>query len=135
MLAVRRALLVQITGLVVVGILLIALSHFFPVADILATVQGHVMRWGVWSAICYPLLYACCNVLLLPGGLLRIGGGVSFGLRGGIRIILVGRVGGAALSVFTSRWVGHPLRRPRFNRARTPDSRGPSSNPSKAWSA
>ena len=29
------------------------------------------MRWGVWSAICYPLLYACCNVLLLPGGILR----------------------------------------------------------------
>jgi hypothetical protein len=66
MVAVRRALLIQIGGLVLAAIFLITLSRFLPVADLLAQVQSRVMGWGVWSAIFYPLLYACCNVLLLP---------------------------------------------------------------------
>ena len=90
MVAVRRALLVQVSGLVVVGILLFVLSRFLPLADLLAEVQERVMHWGAWSAICYPLLYACCNVLLLPGGFLSIGGGFFFGLWWGFFIILVG---------------------------------------------
>ncbi len=114
MVAVRRALLVQISGLVIVGVLLFTLSQFFPIADMLATVQGHVMRWGVWSAICYPLLYACCNVLLLPGGFLSIGGGFFFGLWWGFLIVLVGNVGGAAISFYISRWIGNRWLRPRL---------------------
>src|SRR4051794_41121074 len=106
MVAVRRALLFQIGGLVIVAITIAALSHFFPIADWLASVQQHVMHWGAWSAICYPLLYACCNVLLLPGGFLSIGGGFFFGLWWGFLIILVGNVGGAAISFFLSRWLG-----------------------------
>ena len=106
MLAVRRAVVVQITGLVIVAAVLFALSRFFPVAEILAQVQQRVMHWGVWSAICYPLLYACCNVLLLPGGFLSLGGGFFFGLWWGFLINLVGNVGGAAISFYISRWIG-----------------------------
>jgi len=106
MLAVRRAVVVQITGLVIVAIVLLALSRIFPVAEILAHVQQRVMHWGVWSAICYPLLYACCNVLLLPGGFLSLGGGFFFGLWWGFLINLVGNVGGAAISFYISRWIG-----------------------------
>lgn len=106
MLAVRRALLVQVCGLLIVSVLLLVLSRFFPIADWLAAVQQQVMSWGVWSAICYPLLYACCNVLLLPGGFLSVGGGFFFGLWWGFLIILVGNVSGAAISFFLSRWLG-----------------------------
>ncbi len=114
MVAVRRALFIQVSGLVIVGVLLFTLSRFFPIADLLATVQGHVMRWGAWSAICYPLLYACCNVLLLPGGFLSIGGGFFFGLWWGFLIVLVGNVGGAAISFYISRWIGNRWLRPRL---------------------
>jgi uncharacterized membrane protein YdjX (TVP38/TMEM64 family) len=107
MVAVRRALIVQVTGLVIVSVALGVLSRFFPLADWLAAVQQQVMQWGVWSAICYPLLYACCNVLLLPGGFLSIGGGFFFGLWWGFLIILVGNVGGAAISFYISRWIGN----------------------------
>ncbi len=107
MVAVRRALLVQVSGLLIVGVLLFGLSRVFPLADILARVQEQVMHWGAWSAICYPLLYACCNVLLLPGGFLSIGGGFFFGLWWGFLIILVGNVGGAAISFYISRWIGN----------------------------
>ena len=64
------------------------------------------MHLGAWSAIWYPLLYAGCNVLLLPGGLLSIGGGFFFGLWWGFLIVLIGNVGGAAISFVLSRWLG-----------------------------
>jgi len=112
----RRAVLIQVTGLLVVSVFLFGLSRFFPVADILANVQEHVMHWGAWSAICYPLLYACCNVLLLPGGFLSVGGGFFFGLWWGFLIVLVGNVAGAALSFYISRWVGNRWLRRRLMR-------------------
>ena len=80
MVQIRRAIILQLSGLLVFGLLLFFLSRLFPVVDILADVQQHVMRWGAWSAIWYPLLYACCNVLLLPGGVLSIGGGFFFAI-------------------------------------------------------
>ncbi len=64
------------------------------------------MRWGVWSAIWYPLLYACCNILLLPGGVLSIGGGFFFGLWWGFFITLSGNVVGAAIAFYISRYLG-----------------------------
>jgi uncharacterized membrane protein YdjX (TVP38/TMEM64 family) len=106
MVQIRRAIIWQLGGLLVVGVALFVLSRLFPVVDILADVQQHVMRWGAWSAIWYPLLYACCNVLLLPGGVLSVGAGFFFGLWWGFLIALVGNVAGAAISFFISRSIG-----------------------------
>jgi len=112
MVQIRRAIILQLGGLLVVGLLIFFLSRLFPVVDILADVQQHVMRWGAWSAIWYPVLYACCNVLLLPGGVLSVGAGFFFGLWWGFLIALVGNVGGAAISFFISRSLGrHWLKR------------------------
>lgn len=112
----RRVFYIQIVGLVLALTCAIWARHALPVADTLAAVQLRVMQWGIWSAICYPLLYACCNVLLLPGGILSIGGGFFFGLWWGFLIVLVGNVTGAALSFFLSRlagrsWLGKKLLR------------------------
>jgi len=103
---VRRAVYIQIGGLVLVGVLFFFASRFVQVADWIAQVQQKVMHLGAWSAIWYPLLYAGCNVLLLPGGLLSIGGGFFFGLWWGFLIVLIGNVGGAAISFVLSRWIG-----------------------------
>src|SRR5437763_8556478 len=115
----RRAIIVQLSGLIVFTIALFTLSQKFPVADLLATIQQHVMHWGVWSAICYPLLYACCNVLLLPGGVLSIGAGFFFGLWWGFLIALLGNVSGAATSFFISRWIGREWLKRKLLRNRT----------------
>ena len=64
---VRRAVYIQVGGIVLIGFSLFLASRFFPVADWIAQVQQKVMHLGAWSAIWYPLLYAGCNVLLLPG--------------------------------------------------------------------
>jgi uncharacterized membrane protein YdjX (TVP38/TMEM64 family) len=102
----RRALYMQIGGLLLVATLIFALDRLLPLADAVARVQQRIMHLGIWSAICYPLLYACCTVLLLPGGLLSIGGGFFFGLWWGFLIVLVGNVTGAAMAFLISRWIG-----------------------------
>lgn len=103
---VRRAVMIQIGGLLLVAVSFVVVGHYFPLVDWISAIQQKVMRLGAWSAIWYPLLYACCNVLLLPGGLLSIGGGFFFGLWWGFLIILVGNVAGAAISFYISRWIG-----------------------------
>jgi uncharacterized membrane protein YdjX (TVP38/TMEM64 family) len=119
MVQIRRAIIVQVGGLFLVALVLFFLSRLFPVVDILAAIQHRVMQWGAWSAIFYPLLYACCNVLLLPGGVLSIGAGFFFGLWWGFLIALVGNVAGAAISFFLSRWVGREWLRRKLLRNRT----------------
>jgi len=119
MVQIRRAILLQLGGLLVVGIVLFILSRMFPLVDILAEVQQHVMRWGAWSAISYPFLYACCNVLLLPGGVLSIGAGFFFGLWWGFAIALFGNVVGAAISFFISRSLGRQWMKRKLSRNRT----------------
>jgi len=116
---VRHAIAIQIGGLAIVATLLFVGSRFFPIADWIADVQQKVMHLGFWSAIWYPLLYACCNVLLLPGGLLSVGGGFFFGLWWGFFIILVGNVSGAAIAFFISRWVGRSWLRRKLHRSAT----------------
>lgn len=103
---VRRAFYLQIAGLLLFGTVFFFASRALPIADWIAQVQQTVMHWGAWSAICYPLLYAACNVLLLPGGVLSVGGGFFFGLWWGFLIVLVGNVSGAAISFVLSRWIG-----------------------------
>lgn len=103
---VRRAIYIQVGGMLLLGVMFLLAGRYFPIADWIAQAQQKVMHLGAWSAVCYPLLYACCNVLLLPGGLLSVGGGFFFGLWWGFFIVLVGNVTGAAIAFFLSRWVG-----------------------------
>src|ERR1700730_3244944 len=119
MVQIRRAIIVQLSGLIVVAIGLFFLSRRFPVVEILAAVQQRVMQWGAWSAIWYPVLYACCNVLLLPGGVLSVGAGFFFGLWWGFLIALLGNVGGAAISFFISRSLGRQWLKRKLLRNRT----------------
>jgi uncharacterized membrane protein YdjX (TVP38/TMEM64 family) len=119
MVKVRRAIIIQLAGLTVVAVAFFFLSRIFPLVDVVADIQQRVMRWGAWSAIFYPLLYACCNVLLLPGGVLSVGAGFFFGLWWGFLIALVGNVSGAAISFFISRWIGRQWLRRKLLRNRT----------------
>jgi uncharacterized membrane protein YdjX (TVP38/TMEM64 family) len=119
MVQIRRAILAQIAGLLIIAIVLFFLSRLLPLVDILAAFQQRIMGWGAWSAICYPLLYASCNVLLLPGGVLSVGAGFFFGLWWGFFIALVGNVAGAAISFFISRWIGREWLRRKLLRSPT----------------
>jgi uncharacterized membrane protein YdjX (TVP38/TMEM64 family) len=115
----NRVVWVQFFAVLGVIALVIAAWNIFPLREILAMVQQRVMSWGVWSAICYPILYACCNVLLLPGGILSIGGGFFFGLWWGFLIVLIGNVAGAAISFLIGRTIGRRWLQRRLERSKS----------------
>src|SRR5207237_4838816 len=105
MFEIRRAIYWQLAGLAIAVALVSMLSGFFPVVDLVEALQERVMRWGALSAICYPLLFAVCNILLLPGGVLAVGGCCFFVLWWGFLVVFAGNIIGAAISFALSRWV------------------------------
>jgi uncharacterized membrane protein YdjX (TVP38/TMEM64 family) len=100
---VSRAICYQVGALVLAIALAISLSRFVPVVNFIETLQQRVMSWGAWAAICYPLLFALCNILLLPGGIIAVGGGFFFGLWWGFLIVFAGNVVATAISFALSR--------------------------------
>src|ERR1051326_7372206 len=106
MLGTRRALYWQLAGFAIAIGLIWLLSRFFPVVEFVSILQQRISVLGPWSVACYPALFALCNVLLLPGGILCIGAGFFFGLWWGFFIVLVGNSIAAAISFVLSRWLG-----------------------------
>lgn len=117
MLETRRAIYSQLTGLAIVIVGVALLSHFFPVISLVAELQRRVTGMGRLGAILYPLLFAACNVLLLPGGILSIGAGFFFGLWWGFFIVLLGNSIGAAVSFALSHWFGKRYLSAKFSRS------------------
>ncbi|MEP6603925.1 MAG: TVP38/TMEM64 family protein [Spartobacteria bacterium] len=93
----------------------VILARFFPVLDLIGRLQERVMHWGAWGAICYPILFAACNVLLLPGGVLSIGSGFFFGLWWGFGVVMFGNAIGAAVAFILSRRIGQSWFRKRLS--------------------
>jgi len=106
MLESRRAIYFQLAGFAAVIIGLLLLSHFVPVIAVVAELQRRGTGMGRWGAVFYPLLFAACNVLLLPGGILSVGAGFFFGLWWGFFIVLLGNSIAAAVSFALSHWLG-----------------------------
>jgi uncharacterized membrane protein YdjX (TVP38/TMEM64 family) len=106
MLHTRRPIYLQLAIFATIIIALVLLTRSFPIIDFIVKLQRHVTGLGAWSAICYPLLFAACNVLLLPGGILSVGAGFFFGLWWGFFIVLLGNSIGAAISFALSHWLG-----------------------------
>src|SRR5205814_696286 len=91
----------------------------FPIVDLVARAQLQVMHWGAWSAIGYSILFALCNLLLLPGGVLSIGSGFFFGLWLGFVIVLLGNTLAAAVAFVLSQRLGRRWFAGRIAQSRT----------------
>jgi uncharacterized membrane protein YdjX (TVP38/TMEM64 family) len=102
----KRTLFLQLGGLALVAVVVLLAAPHFPIADTIARAQQQIGAMEIWGAILYPLLYAACNVLLLPGGVLAIGSGLFFGLWWGFALNLAGNVLGATVSFFLARRLG-----------------------------
>lgn len=103
--SVRRVIFWQAAAVAFAIALAVTLSLYFPVVSFIEALQERVMSWGAWAGICYPLLFAACNILLLPGGVLAVGGGFFFGLWWGFLIVFVGNIVSTAVSFALSRFV------------------------------
>jgi uncharacterized membrane protein YdjX (TVP38/TMEM64 family) len=122
---VSRAIWWQVGALVIAIVLAIVLSRFLPIVSFIETSQQRVMSWGAWGAVCYPLLFAACNILLLPGGILAVGGGFFFGLWWGFFIVLVGNFVATAISFALSRWIARRWFQKKLSRNPTLRALGP----------
>ncbi len=114
----KRALLVQLGGLVVALALGAWLVRILPITHYLLRAQEKIGAMQFWGGALYPLLYATGNVLLLPGGILAIGSGFFFGLWWGFLLNLIGNVAGAAVAFWISRKLGRGWVEKRFLRHR-----------------
>src|SRR5664279_2985710 len=74
---------------------------------------------GFVAAIALLLLFAGCNILLLPGGILCVGAGLFFGLWWGFFIVFTGNAIGAAISFALSRWLAGRWFRQKFSQNAT----------------
>ncbi len=116
----RKTILWQVAGLLLGAGALWWLARRFPLVEHITRAQHAIGAMEVWGGVLYPLLYAGCNVLLLPAGVLAVGSGLFFGLWWGTAINLVGNVLGAAAAfglarLIGRRWlVGRLLRQPRW---------------------
>lgn len=125
MLSVRRVIFFQGAAIVFAIAFAVALSRFFPVVGFIETLQVRIMSWGAWAGICYPLLFAACNILLLPGGILAVGGGFFFGLWWGFLIVLAGNILATAVSFALSRFVARRWFKHKLSRHSTLKALGP----------
>ena len=122
---VSRAICWQVGVILIAIVLAIVLSRFLPIVSFIETSQQRVMSWGAWGAVCYPLLFAACNILLLPGGILAVGGGFFFGLWWGFLIVLVGNLVATAVSFALSRWIARRWFQQKLSRNQTLRALGP----------
>jgi len=122
---VRRVIFWQAVPVVCAIALMVALSRVFPVVTFVAGLQERMMSWGAWAGICYPLLFAACNILLLPGGILAVGSGFFFGLWWGFLLVLAGNIISTAISFALSRFVAKRCFRRRLSANPTLRALGP----------
>jgi uncharacterized membrane protein YdjX (TVP38/TMEM64 family) len=110
----RRAVSIQLALFASVIVIAVIVSHFLPIMEVITATQRRVISWGAWSVVCYPLLFALCNLLLLPGGILCVGSGFFFGLWWGFLVVLVGNIIAAAIAFAVARSVGQEWFRSRI---------------------
>lgn len=115
---VKRVLYSQIIGLVLATAFVAWVARHYPVVHYIGELQRRVGAMEFWGGVLYPALFAACNVLLLPGGVLAVGSGLFFGLWWGFFLNLVGNTVGAALSFFLSRKLGRGWVAQKFMRQR-----------------
>src|SRR5213080_1059695 len=120
-----RVICWQVGALVIAIAVAIVLSRFVPIVSFIEASQQRVMSWGAWGAVCYPLLFAACNILLLPGGILAVGAGFFFGLWWGFLIVLAGNILATAVSFALSRFVARRWFRHKLSRHSTLRALGP----------
>ncbi|MDD5350278.1 MAG: TVP38/TMEM64 family protein [Chthoniobacteraceae bacterium] len=113
-----RAVASQLAGLTLLGLAVIALARLFPVVEWITQMQQRLAAMQFWGALLYPLLFAACNVLLLPGGVVAMGGGLFFGLWWGTALVLSGNLIGAAFAFGVSRCLGRAWLERKFYHSR-----------------
>lgn len=90
---------------IVLAPLLIWAFTQFPIADTLPTLLNQIKALGIWSPLAFIALYIIATVLLIPGSLLTLGGGLLFGLVWGSIYVFLGATLGSIAAFLTGRYL------------------------------
>ena len=101
-----KAVAFQLVSFAVVALVLVVVSRFYPLDPLLRRLDAWISAHRPWSTLCYPLVHACCNLLLLPAGVLVVGSGFLFGLWQGFLLALTGHLLAASGAFWISRTFG-----------------------------
>lgn len=100
-----KAVLFQLGTLALMVIAGTVAGQFFPLDKVIGRVGEWLAGARPWSYGLYPGALALANLLLLPAGLLVVGGGFYFGMAKGFALMLAGHLlGAAAAFAITRRW-------------------------------
>jgi uncharacterized membrane protein YdjX (TVP38/TMEM64 family) len=113
-----RAIATQLAGLALLGGAIIGLTRLLPIVEWISQAQARLAEMQLWGAILYPFLFAVCNILLLPGGIIAMGGGLFFGLWWGTFLVLAGNLIAAAFAFGVSRTLGRGWLERKFGKSR-----------------
>lgn len=102
----KRVFYLQFLGVLAGAAAIFWLVRYYPVVDWITSAQQAIAKMGWVGGALYPVLFAVCNVLLLPGGVIAIGSGLFFGLWWGTALNIAGNTLGAALAFLISRKLG-----------------------------
>jgi uncharacterized membrane protein YdjX (TVP38/TMEM64 family) len=100
------AFLYQLVSVCLVVLVMVLVARYVPVIDTVADVEQTLEEAGVAAPVAYPLIIAVCNLLLMPAGILSVGGGFFFGLWWGVLLVSMGSFVGAAGAFFLGRKLG-----------------------------
>ncbi|MGV3533104.1 MAG: TVP38/TMEM64 family protein [Chthoniobacteraceae bacterium] len=100
------AYLYQLVSVCVLVVVMFLVARYVPVIDSIAKVEQVLEEAGVAAPIAYPLIIAVCNLLLMPAGILSVGGGFFFGLWWGVFLVSAGSLIGAAGAFLIGRKLG-----------------------------
>lgn len=91
-------------GMVIVVLAAVVVAaRLLPLKEWLELFNGWVSGLGILGMVLFGLVYAAATVLMLPGSLLTLAGGATFGLLPGFVTVLHGATLGAALAFLVSR--------------------------------
>jgi uncharacterized membrane protein YdjX (TVP38/TMEM64 family) len=94
---------VKVVAILAAVAAVVAAARLLPVAAWLEGFNQRVAGLGFLGMVLFALLYAAATVLLVPGSLLTLASGASFGLLPGFVTVLFGATLGAASSFLVSR--------------------------------
>ncbi len=99
-----RTIIQWTSAAVIIGSIMLAIRAL-PLNDLMEGLRTWIEGLGVWGPIVFALIYIVATVCFVPGAILTLAIGATFGLLVGFITVSIGSVIGAALAFLISRYV------------------------------
>jgi uncharacterized membrane protein YdjX (TVP38/TMEM64 family) len=101
----RRRFPWSLAAAAVVVACLLLVWRFLPIGDWMTRFQAWISRLGPLAALVYGLVYVAAALLFVPGSILTLGAGFTFGLGWGIVIVSIASTTAAAFAFLIARYL------------------------------